>query len=295
MAGRHLCLLGLAAVAAAIFHGPMAVVVGSSILVDQYSQILVVAPISVLLICMQRRKVFANAVYSPVGGALYVAFAAGFVCLARHSAGMDRSNYISLSILLFSGCCIAAFLFCYGSKASQAAAFPLFFLVLMTPLPDAMRERVVSFLQNGSAVATDWFFTAAGIPFRREGVILTLPTVTIEIAKECSGIRSSMVLFLICMVFGYLYLRSGWSRLALLLWLIPLTIIKNAVRIFTLCTLGMYVDRGFLTGRLHHDGGFVFFALAFAGLWAGVWVLQKLEGRMAGVPRPVRAAPPRRA
>ncbi len=280
---RHGCLLSLVVLAAVVFHGPLALVIGSSISVDQYSQILVVAPISAMLLYMQRSKVFAHVSYSALGGVLYLALLGVFGYVARHSGAADPSNYISLSVLLFSGCCIAAFLFCYGPRALRAAAFPIFFLVLMTPLPDAPRERIISFLQNGSAVTTGWFFTAAGIPFRREGVVLTLPTLTIEIAQECSGIRSSMALFLVCLIFGYLYLQSAWSRLALLLWLVPLTIIKNGVRIFTLCTLGMYVDRSFLTGSLHHEGGFVFFGLAFLGLWAGVWLLQKLESRMTRV------------
>jgi exosortase len=278
-------LLGLVVVAAAVFHGPLALVIRYSVSIDQYSQILVVAPISVFLLYMQRRRVFAKVAYSAVGGLLYLAFAGAFAYIATNSETMDPSNYISLSILLFSGCCIAAFLLCYGVRAFRAAAFPLFFLVLMTPLPDGLRETLISWLQHGSAVVTAWLFVAAGIPFRREGVILTLPVITIEVAKECSGIRSSMVLFLVCLVLGYLYLKSGWSRLALLLWLVPLTIIKNGVRIFTLCTLGMYVDRSFLTGRLHHDGGFVFFGLAFAGLWAGVWLLEKIEARAATRPR----------
>jgi exosortase/archaeosortase family protein len=63
-----------------------------------------------------------------------------------------------------------------------------------------------------------------------------------------------------------------------MLLLVPLTIIKNAFRIFSLSTLGMYVNPSFLSGRLHHQGGIVFFAVAFVGLWAIVWTLQKLEG-----------------
>jgi exosortase len=278
---RHACLLGLLIFAAGIFHGPLAVLVGSSVSVEQYSQILVVAPISALLLYMERRKVFAHVAYNVPGGVLYLALMCGFAYVARHAGTMDPSNYMSLSVLLFAGCCIAAFLFCYGFAACRVAAFPLFFLMLMTPMPDWLRERTITFLQNGSAVVTDWFFTAARIPFRREGVVLTLPVVTIEIAQECSGIRSSIVLFLVALVLGHLYLKSGWSNLALALLLVPLTIVKNGLRIFTLSTLGMYVDPSFLTGRLHHHGGFVFFALAFMGLWFVIWMLQKLEGVVA--------------
>ncbi len=280
---RHACLLGLVLAAGVAFHGPLWVVVASSIHVDQYSQILAVGPISVFLLYMERRKVFTKFNFSPVGALLYLASLAAYGFVASRASAIEHSNYISLSILLFSVSCMAAFLFCYGGKTFRAGLFPVLFLVLMTPLPDALREKIIALLQNGSAVATAWFFSAAGIPFHREGVVLTLPVVTIRIAEECSGIRSSMALLLVCLVFMHLFLKSGWAKLGLLLWFVPLTIIKNGVRIFTLCTLGMYVNRSFLTGKLHHEGGFVFFALAFAGLWAGVWLLEKLE-RKAHVP-----------
>ena len=153
----------------------------------------------------------------------------------------------------------------------------------MTPLPDSLRHRVIVFLQYGSAVVTDWFFSAANIPFSRDGVIIVLPTVTIEIAQECSGIRSSVILVIAGLVLGHLFLRKIQSKVILLALLVPLTIAKNAFRIFSLSTLGMYVNPSFLSGRLHHEGGIVFFAVAFVALWAMVWILQKFEGQPVAV------------
>jgi exosortase len=149
----------------------------------------------------------------------------------------------------------------------------------MTPLPDGLRDRVIVFLQYGSAVVTDWFFSVTNIPFSRDGVVIMLPTVTIEIAQECSGIRSSVILVIAGLVLGHLFLRKIRSKIALVALLVPLTIAKNAFRIFSLSTLGMYVNQSFLSGRLHHQGGIVFFAVAFVALWVLVWILQKLEGQ----------------
>jgi exosortase len=279
MGRRCWYLLGLIALAMAVFHRPLWVVIGSSVSTDQYSQILVVPPLSACLLYIERKRLLAEVAYSKLGAVLYLLFVGVFVLLALQAEGMELSTYISLSILLFSGCCIAAFLFCFGLEALRRSAFPVFFLVLMTPFPDSLREKTIVFLQQNSAVLTDWFFTAARIPFVRDGVILTLPSVTIEIAQECSGIRSSMILVISGLVLGHLFLRSKWSKLVLLLLLVPITIIKNGFRIFSLTTLGMYVDRSFLTGPLHHKGGVVFFALSLMGLWLIVWVLQRLENK----------------
>jgi exosortase len=277
---RNAIFVGLIVLAAVVFFRPLLRVIGSSVSVDQYSQILIVAPISALLIYLERNRIFSTVSYSRVGAAWFVASIGIYVCVAVISHRIGFSTYIALSILLFSACCVAAFLASYGQAASRLALFPLGFLLLMTPWPDALRIRVITFLQHGSAVGTDWFFSLANIPFSRDGVIIVLPSVTIEIAQECSGIRSSLVLVIAGLVLGHLFLKSTWSKVILFLLLIPLTIAKNAFRIFTLSTLGMYVNPSFLSGRLHHQGGIVFFAVSFVALWAMVWALQKLEDKV---------------
>lgn len=273
----------LFALATIVFIKPLAVVVRGSFSADQYSQMLVIPPLSAALIYLEQKSIFVQVSFARLAAVFFAVFIAVFAGLSFLKGSMDPSIYISLSILLFSGCCIAAFWFSYGRKAVWAGLFPLGFLVLMTPVPDAWRQRVIVFLQYGSAVVTDWFFSAANIPFSRDGVIIVLPSVTIEIAQECSGIRSSVILFIAGLVLGHLFLRKIQSKIILMLLLVPLTIIKNAFRIFSLSTLGMYVNPSFLSGRLHHQGGIVFFAVAFVGLWAIVWTLQKLEGPPASV------------
>ncbi len=276
---QNIWFLGLLVMATIVFIKPLAVVIRGSFSEDQYSQMLVIPPLSVALIYLEHKRIFAQISFSRLAVIFFAIFIAFFAVLSFLNGGMDPSVYISLSILLFSGCCITAFWFSFGGRAVWEGLFPLGFLVLMTPLPDAWRECVIVFLQYGSAVITDWFFNAANIPYSRHGVIIMLPSVTIEIAQECSGIRSSLILFIAGLVLGHLFLRKIQSKIILVLLLVPLTIIKNAFRIFTLSTLGMYVNPSFLTGRLHHQGGIVFFAVAFVALWAIVWVLQKLEGQ----------------
>ena len=277
---RGFFALGLILLAAVVFCHPLYLVVTSSVWSDQFSQILLVPPISVLLIYLEHKKIFRDGEYNIAGLLLYLVFGGAFLAATLRVENLDPSLYISLSILLFSACCIGAFLFAYGSEPFRRALFPLLFLPLMTPWPDAVRDRVIYFLQHASGVATDWFFTAANIPFTRDGVVITLPSVTIEIAQECSGIRSTLILFLVGLVLAQLFLRSGWSKFALMILLVPVTIARNGLRIFVLTTLGMYVDPSFLTGRLHHNGGIVFFVLAFILLWGMIWVLQKVEGKV---------------
>jgi exosortase/archaeosortase family protein len=88
------------------------------------------------------------------------------------------------------------------------------------------------------------------------------PTVIIEVADECSGIGSSIALLLTGLLAGHLYLDGVWKKVIIAAAILPITIVKNAIRIVTLSLLSIHVDPSFLTGQLHHERGVVFFALA---------------------------------
>jgi exosortase len=147
----------------------------------------------------------------------------------------------------------------------------------MVPLPPTLLDRSIYLLQQGSTEIAYLLFKALGVPVLREGFLLTVPGVTIEVARECSGIRSSVALFITCLLAAHLFLRTKWRMLVFVLLAFPLAIIKNGIRITTLTLLSVYVDPGFLTGRLHHEGGFVFFLLALAILFPVLVLLQKSE------------------
>ena len=273
---RHACFLGLAGLSAIVFRRALWTVIGSSLDVDKYSHILLVAPVSAALLYLARKKVLAQVSYSKAGGFVLLLLLAAFAYASTQSDAFSESGYLSLSFLFFVSWCLAAFVCCYGVAAFRAAPFPLLFSLLMVPLPDGVLERIIAALQNGSADATCLLLQAAHIPYVRNGVVLDLPKVSIYIAEECSGIRSSMVLLLSTLVLGHLYLKRGWTQALLALAAFPLTLARNGLRIFVLSTLGMYVDPSFLSGRLHRDGGFIFFAIAFAGILLLIWLFQKL-------------------
>jgi exosortase len=134
----------------------------------------------------------------------------------------------------------------------------------LVPLPALVLAHIVVMLQKSSALATYGLFWIARVPVMRDGVVLSIPGVDIEVAAECSSIRSSLMLLLSTMVLAHLLLHSISRKIVLVLLAVPLSVAKNAIRIFTLSMLATRVDPSFLTGRLHQDGGIVFFLLALA-------------------------------
>ena len=138
-------------------------------------------------------------------------------------------------------------------------------------------DWTIYFLQCGSTSVAYFLFRILDVPVLRQGFFLTVPGVTIEVAKECSGIRSSTALFITCVVAAQSFLRTPWKKLLFVLLAFPLALLKNGVRIVTLTLLSIYVDPSFLTGHLHKQGGFIFFLLALALLAPVLKSLEKSE------------------
>jgi exosortase len=142
----------------------------------------------------------------------------------------------------------------------------LIFVLLLVPLPEFVIDRAIFALQAGSSDVAYGLLRILNVPVLKEGFILRLPMINLEVAKECSGIRSSIALLLTVLVTGEFVLRSGWRKLIFALSTIPILIIKNGVRIVTIYLLTAYVNPAFLHGWLHTSGGIVFYLLGLIAL-----------------------------
>jgi len=193
------------------------------------------------------------------------------------SAGLADDVQLSVGMLALVLWWIASFVACFGLRVSRTLLFPLVFLFWLVPIPSFVLNKVVEFLQAESAVAARLMFSLTGVPVSQQGFALSIPGVNIEVARECSSIRSSVMLLVASMVLAQVSLRSPWSKAAVIAVTVPLSIAKNALRIVTLSMLGTRVDPGFLTGRLHHQGGIVFFMISLAVLVLLLWILRRIE------------------
>jgi exosortase/archaeosortase family protein len=88
-------------------------------------------------------------------------------------------------------------------------------------------------------------------------------------------------LIVITLLFAHLFLRSNWRKFLLVIAAIPLSIIKNAVRIFVITELGTRVNPAYLHGNFHRQGGVVFLGLAVLLTVLLLWLLRKSESRTA--------------
>ena len=168
-----------------------------------------------------------------------------------------------------------------GGRFLRAVTFPALFLICMVPLPPAWVLAVESFLQHSSAEVAYWMLQLAGIPVLRTGTVFQMPGLTIEVAPECSGIRSSLVLFLTALLASHMFLRTTWKRALLVLLVVPLGIVRNGFRILVLSMLCVYVDPSYIHSPIHHKGGPIFFVLSlipFAAVLVWLWKSENRPG-----------------
>lgn len=161
-------------------------------------------------------------------------------------------------VLLFWG------LACWFLKRQtlRELAFPLGYLIFMAPFPLAVEAGLETLLQHGSAYAAHAMLELTGMPVMRTGTAFRLPGFSMEVAPECSGIRSTLALFLVSLIAGQLFLRSPWRRAVLAAAVLPLALLRNGLRVFTIGELCVRIGPEMIESWIHRRGGPVFFLLS---------------------------------
>jgi exosortase len=278
---QTLSFIAFLAAGVALYWSP---IVGLLHLVDKselYSHIPLIPLVSGYFLIIHRNKIFENASWDYGKGMVLLVLAALIRWLAEAWMPNPTANdYLSLQMLGFVIWIQGCFVFSYGVSGLKHALFPLMFLVFLIPIPASILNPFVQFLQLGSTKAAALIFKLTGVPVYRDGFVFSLPGFTIEVAKQCSGIRSSIALFITVIVAGKLFLEKGSSRLILALSVFPISMFKNGLRIVTLGLLASSVDPRFVTNSwLHKSGGIPFFAIGLLLLLPVVWGLRKVERR----------------
>ncbi len=277
---RHVIILAAVLVAAIIMYEPLTGLFASKLYRDYHSLIPFIPLISIYLLYLKRKEIWGKMQYSLISGMTIIIIGLVIFTLGMvYGDSLNQNDYAmvltSSALVLFWG----AFILGYGRKAFAASLFPLLFLVFIIPLPESIMDEIIVFLQKGSTEFANLLFLASGVPFIREGFVFQLPTQSIEVAKECSGIRSGLSLFITALLAGHLFLHTWWKKLLFVLCAVPMTMFKNGIRITTLALLSHYVDPRIIESPLHREGGIPFFIVGLLLMAAILFFLIKSEKR----------------
>jgi exosortase len=163
---------------------------------------------------------------------------------------------------------LAGLVLCFGGPyLLRELRFPLLVLLLAIPLPAIVYNQITFPLQILASKLASNLLPFFGVPVLREGNIIKLPVMDLEVAEACSGIRSLMSLFTLAVFYGYFMEKSRWRQVVVVLASIPIAIAANAVRILGAGLCVQYWNPEMAQGFLHEFSGWVIFLVSLASLY----------------------------
>lgn len=262
-----------------LFLQPLLKLIQLSVQTDLHSHIPLVPFVSAYLLYIQPRS-FADSRSSVRVALMFGVLVVGVVvaALINHDR-LSATDYLGLMTLGYVSAVASGGFLYLGSTWMKRAAFPVAFLIFMVPLPDAAASWIEKMLVLSSAETVAWLFRASGTPVIREGTIFALPTIVLEVARECSGIRSTWVLFITSLVASHMFLTTFWRRVLLVAFIIPLGIVRNAFRILVIGLLCTYVGPHMVDSFIHTRGGPIFFVISLLPLFLLLSWLRRHESK----------------
>ena len=242
---------------------------------DLHSHVILIPLVSAYLIVTDRKNFAWDSRPSPAAGMGVIALMGavlGWTFITNPA--WSEVDLTALRIFTFVGLVWGIGLLFAGSRWVRSAIFPLGFLLFMIPLPDQAVEQLEQLLMVTSAQLAEAVFSVGGIPIFRNGQVLELPGVVLKVAQECSGIRSSWVLFITSVLAAYLFLPTLPRRIVLVAAVLPLGILRNAVRIYVIGWLCVRMGPEMIDSWIHHKGGPLFFAVSLVPLFFLAWWLR---------------------
>jgi exosortase C (VPDSG-CTERM-specific) len=250
---------------------------------DLFSYILLIPVVSAYLLFLRRNQLPKEYAVDLPLALVFLAAGVGFFAFAYWlhlgEQSSAKADYLTPQTLSFLCLLAAGGFFFFGRAWMRAAAFPLAYLIFMVPMPDSMADALETASKYASAEVANVLFHLSGTPFLRDGRVFQLSNITIEVAQECSGIRSSWVLLMTSILAANLFLKTPWRRFALVAFVIPLAILRNGFRILVIGLLCVNLGPQMIHSVIHRRGGPVFFVLSLIPLLLLLWWLHKSEIR----------------
>jgi exosortase C (VPDSG-CTERM-specific) len=250
---------------------------------DLYSHILLLPFVSLHAIWGQRATFrVGDAPYPKFIACALLAVGAGFTAL--HLLQGPTQNPItadalvpgtSAFVVLLTGLCF----WFLGRTAMGALYFPLLILVFTIPIPTVAVRQIELVMQHGSGAVAAQLFDLSGVAVYYQDLIFQLPGVSLQVAPECSGIRSTLVLLIVSVVTSHLFLRRPVHRLLVVLVVLPLALLRTGFRIFVVGELCVNYGPQMIESYVHRHGGPFFFGLSLIPFFLLVLWLSRRERR----------------
>lgn len=237
-----------------VYHDVIRRLIGDWLVDQNYSHGFLVPIVSAYAFVSMRERLKAEPPDPrPVPGLIFMLVAALLLFAGQLSAELFLTR-ISLVLSIF-----ALIVYFAGWRRCRMSLFPVGLLLLAIPLPEIIFNRIAFPLQLiASDLATRmirWF----GVPALREGNVIELARMKLQVIEACSGIRSLIALTTLSAIFVYFTESGPWRRIILFLLVVPIAVLSNALRVAGTGILAHYRGTAAAEGFLHGFAGWSVF------------------------------------
>ena len=250
----------ICALMAAVYYRVLAKLVIDWWQIPDFSHGFLVPIFAAYLVWAKRKTLLKTRIAPTWSGIVFVVAGLVVLVLGVYGAELFLSR-VSLVILL------AGLVLCFGGwELLKELRFVLLVLLLAIPIPSILFNEITLPLQILASKLASALLPLFGVPVLREGNVIELPAMKLEVAEACSGIRSLMSLFTLSVFYGYFLEKSYLRRVVLALASIPIAIAANAARILGTGLCVQYWDPDKALGFFHEFSGWVMFLVSLGCL-----------------------------
>jgi len=194
-------------------------------------------------------------------GLLVATFAMGLLCLGV----LGAENFLARTSFLFLVAGLVIYF--WGWASFRSVLFPWAVMFLAIPIPVIVLNKIAFPLQFLASRLASAMLSLIGVPVLREGNVIHLPSLTLDVVEACSGLRSLVSLITLAVFYGYLFEARMSRRIVLVLSSIPIAVFANGLRIMGSGMLGEYVNPSLAEGFFHSFSGWLIFVLSLVLLF----------------------------
>ncbi|MBU4524196.1 MAG: VPLPA-CTERM-specific exosortase XrtD [Desulfomicrobium sp.] len=188
------------------------------------------------------------------------------------------------SLVAFTG-------FLVGNGGLKALRMPVIVALFAIPLPPFLYNNISFQLRLLSSALAEWMLRLAGVPVFREGNIIDLGLITLDVVDACSGLRYLIPTLLMALLVGWMFLGRNRLRLVLFLLAFPISIFANAFRIMLTGVLARLLGPTVAEGFFHDFSSWLVYVVALVVLFAGCRLLAIWDREQNTIPAREKAAP----